>query len=224
MVQNKPARRGRPPAYDPETALAQARNLFRVKGFPATSLDELSAATSMNRPSIYGAFGDKRAFYRTVLENYREKMRDDVRAALSPDTSIRDALTRLYALFLGLYFPSESQPLGCFMISTGLPEAATDPYVRDILAETFRGFDRMLEKRISLAVERGELPQVADCVTLGRIATSVVSYIAIRSRVGESREVLEDFAAAVVSHICGPIPESPSDLVDLSRRPHVDGK
>jgi AcrR family transcriptional regulator len=208
MVQNKPARRGRPPAYDPEEALAKARNLFWKQGFSATSLDGLSAATNMNRPSIYSAFGDKRAFYRTVLENYREKMRDDVRAALSPDGTLRDALTRLYALFLGLYFQSESQPLGCFMISTGVPEAATDPDVRDILAETFRGFDRMLEKRIALAVANGELPADTDCVTLGRIATSVVSYIAIRARLGESRALLESFAAATVDQICGPIATS----------------
>jgi AcrR family transcriptional regulator len=203
MVQNKPARRGRPRAYDPDKALADARELFWIQGFSATSLDELSAATHMNRPSLYGAFGDKRSFYRTILERYRETMRDDVRVALAPDIPLREALTRLYALFLDLYFPGEGQPRGCFMISTGVPEAATDPVVRDLLAETFRGFDRMLEKRISVAVASGELPDDTDCLTLGRIATSVVSYIAIRSRLGESREVLEDFAAATVDHICG---------------------
>lgn len=203
MVQNKPVRRGRPRAYDPDKALADARELFWIQGFSATSLDELSAATHMNRPSLYGAFGDKRTFYRTILERYRETMRDDVRAALAPEIPLREALTRLYALFLDLYFPGEGQPRGCFMISTGVPEAATDPVVRELLAETFRGFDRMLEKRISTAVDKGELPNGTDCATLGRIATSVVSYIAIRSRLGESRELLEDFAAATVDHICG---------------------
>ncbi len=202
MVQNKP-KRGRPRAYDPDEALARARDVFWTQGFAATSLDELAAATHMNRPSLYGAFGDKRAFYRTVLERYREQMRDDVRAALAPDLPLREALTHLYALFIDLYFPQEGGPRGCFMISTGVPEAATDPAVRDLLAETFRGFDRMLEKRIEKAVADGELPEGADCRTLGRIATAVVSYIAIRSRLGESRAVLEAFAAAIVDHICG---------------------
>lgn len=54
-------RRGRPRAYEPDVALAKALDLFRKDGFAGTSLDDLSAATGMNRPSLYGAFGDKRA-------------------------------------------------------------------------------------------------------------------------------------------------------------------
>ena len=52
-----PKRRGRPRAYEPELALARALDVFWKDGFAATSLDDLSAATGMNRPSLYGAFG-----------------------------------------------------------------------------------------------------------------------------------------------------------------------
>ena len=58
-----PKRRGRPRAYEPDVALGKALDLFRTAGFAATSLDDLSAATGMNRPSLYGAFGDKRELY-----------------------------------------------------------------------------------------------------------------------------------------------------------------
>ena len=65
MVQKADSRRGRPRAYDPETALSQAMAVFWDAGYAATSLDDLSAATGMNRPSLYGAFGDKHALYQT---------------------------------------------------------------------------------------------------------------------------------------------------------------
>jgi AcrR family transcriptional regulator len=58
-----PKRRGRPRAYQPDIALGKALDLFRKNGFAATTLDDLSAATGMNRPSLYGAFGDKRELY-----------------------------------------------------------------------------------------------------------------------------------------------------------------
>jgi len=202
MVQNKPARRGRPRGYDPDQALARARDLFWTQGFAATSLDELSGATKMNRPSLYGAFGDKRAFYRTVLERYREQIREEVRLALAPDLPLREALMRVYAHFLDIYFPADGVPRGCFMISTGVPLAATDPDVRDLLAETFRGFDRMVEKRMAAAVAAGELPAGTDCATLAGLATGVVNTLAIRSRLGESRESLEAFARAAADRIC----------------------
>src|SRR5260370_31197386 len=73
-----PKRRGRPRAYQPEVALGKALDLFRKDGFAATSLDDLSAATGMNRPSLYGAFGDKRELYIKSYERYRA----DTRAAM----------------------------------------------------------------------------------------------------------------------------------------------
>ena len=72
-----PKRRGRPRAYEPEVALGKALDLFRKDGFAATSLDDLSAATGMNRPSLYGAFGDKRELF---IKSYR-RYREDARAA-----------------------------------------------------------------------------------------------------------------------------------------------
>src|SRR4051812_17434894 len=73
-----PKRRGRPRAYQPEVALGKALDLFRKDGFAATSLDDLSAATGMNRPSLYGAFGDKRELYLKSYARYRA----DARAAM----------------------------------------------------------------------------------------------------------------------------------------------
>ncbi|MBV8701690.1 MAG: TetR/AcrR family transcriptional regulator, partial [Bradyrhizobium sp.] len=73
-----PKRRGRPRAYEPDVALGKALDLFRKGGFAATSLDDLSSATGMNRPSLYGAFGDKRELYIKSYQRYR----DDARAAM----------------------------------------------------------------------------------------------------------------------------------------------
>ena len=80
-----PARRGRPRAFEPETALAQAMDVFWRDGFAATSLDDVSAATGLNRPSLYGAFGDKRALYLQAYGQYRKRVNEtfaaDVRGA-----------------------------------------------------------------------------------------------------------------------------------------------
>src|SRR6201986_4626146 len=92
-----PKRRGRPRAYEPEVALGKALDLFRKDGFAATSLDELAAVTGMNRPSLYGAFGDKRELYIKSYQRYR----DDARAAMidvfRQEMPIRQRLQRIYA-------------------------------------------------------------------------------------------------------------------------------
>src|SRR3982074_382488 len=81
-----PKRRSRPRAYQPDVALGKALDLFRKDGFAATSLDDLSAATGMNRPSLYGAFGAKRQLYINSYGRYpaapRSAMADIFKTAL----------------------------------------------------------------------------------------------------------------------------------------------
>src|SRR5450432_3608347 len=109
-----PKRRGRPRAYQPEIALGKALDLFRRSGFAATSLDDLSAATGMNRPSLYGAFGDKRELYIKSHQRYR----DDARAAMleifRDEMPVRQRLERMYGTALDIYLSGEAGPRGCF--------------------------------------------------------------------------------------------------------------
>jgi Bacterial regulatory proteins, tetR family len=54
--------RGRPRAYDPQAALQRATDTFWRIGYSGTTVDRISAATGMNRPSLYAAFGDHQRF------------------------------------------------------------------------------------------------------------------------------------------------------------------
>src|ERR1700723_2997136 len=106
-VQNKPSKRGRPRGYDPDAALTQAMAAFWDAGYAATTLDAISAGTGMNRPSLYAAFGDKRALYGKALDRYQAHARTALAEGLSPDLPLREALRRVYEHALSLYFSGE---------------------------------------------------------------------------------------------------------------------
>ena len=195
-------KRGRPRAYDPGAALAKARDAFWESGFSATSLDDLSAATGMNRPSLYAAFGDKHALYAGVLDTYREAGRAGMVELLDAKRPLREGLRRVYAAALDMYFPEGAKARGCFMIGTAVTEAVGDPKIREALAEGFRAFDKAFEARFREAIERGELPAKTDVAMLGRLASAFMYFLAIRSRSGETRKALEAFADAAVELIC----------------------
>src|SRR5262249_55879194 len=95
--------RGRPRQYDPERALADAAESFWKTGYAGTSLDELAAATGMNRPSLYAAFGDKRDLYLKTLERYREQSRTLAMQLLADDPPLRMFLRRFYLAALAIY-------------------------------------------------------------------------------------------------------------------------
>src|SRR5271165_7333790 len=130
-----PRRRGRPRAFEPETALTQAMDVFWQDGFADTSLDELSAATGLNRPSLYGAFGDKRALYLQAYRRYREHVRESFAPLFAEPAPLRDKLRRILLAALDLYLSGEEGPRGCFTVLTGSSDAIADPEIRTIVAE-----------------------------------------------------------------------------------------
>src|ERR1700744_6227995 len=184
MVQKEQKRRGRPPAYVPEVALARATKAFWDRGYAATSLDDLAAATGMNRPSLYGAFGDKHALYLKALTVYWEAGRSGMTEALAPERSLREGLRQVYTLALDLYFPSKGQPRGCFLIGTATTEAMRDADVRATLAEALREIDTAFEARLRRAQGDGELPSEADPHILAHLAGATLHTLALRSRAG----------------------------------------
>jgi AcrR family transcriptional regulator len=202
-----PAKRGRPRAYDPATALARATAAFWDAGFAATSLDDLAAATGMNRPSLYGAFGDKHALYRTAFDRYRDLGNAGMAEALADTRPLREGLRAVYEGALALYYSGDKTARGCFMIGTTLTEAAADPELRAALQDALRGFDKAFAARFRLARARGELAPNADPEVLAMLASGFLYFLAIRSRAGEPRATLAAAADGAVAAICGPAPK-----------------
>lgn len=194
--------RGRPRAYDADAALAQARDTFWERGYSATTLDDLSVATGMNRPSLYGAFGDKRALYLATLGRYVEVSLAAMERALAAEPRLDAALQRVYDLALELYFRAGSAPKGCFLLGTAAVEAVGDEAVRDILGNGLRTFDRAFEARLVRAQTDGELDTNADAAVLAKIASSIMHSLAVRSRAGDKRAALRATAQAGVALIC----------------------
>ena len=196
-------KRGRPRAFDAKVTLQKAREVFWDRGFAGTSLDTLSAATQLNRPSLYGAFGDKEDLYLDALEGYRAESMDVLADALDPSLPLRENLARVYQRALEIYLHGETAARGCFLIGTATAEAIQHERVREVLSRSLDDFDGEIEKRLKLAIERRELPDGSAPHTLARLASAVMHSLAVRARAGDSRETLEALAQSGVDMICG---------------------
>lgn len=207
MAQNKPTvgkGRGRPRAYDPQTALQQALGVFWSTGYSGASLDSIATAAGMNRPSLYAAFGDKHALYIKALEQYWEFAAAAMHAALTDnELTLRQALTQFYEGQLAIYFSGDGQPRGCFAIGTATTEAVEDPEIREVLSERLSRLDADLETRLHAAIDKGELNNDVDPAALAVLASSLLHSISIRARAGKSREELTELARNAVNVMCG---------------------
>ena len=202
-AETAPARRGRPRAYDTEAALKRATETFWKSGYSGTSLDSIAAATGMNPPSLYAAFGNKRGLYLEALARYWEISLAATREALAEDRPLDESLMLAYEAALSIYFSGKGSARGCFVIGTAVTEAGEDAAIRNSIASGLRMIDTDFEARLRTARDKGELTNDADPAALAILASATMHSIAIRARAGTSRAELREIARKAVRVICG---------------------
>jgi AcrR family transcriptional regulator len=171
--------------------MLKARDTFWAAGYQATSLDRLSEATGLKRPSLYGAFGDKQALYVALLRSYRETNLTAVRGLLDQGATLRESLTAIYAGAINLYIPNGQ---GCFVLNTAPSEAERDAAVRNELNQVTQELDAAFAGRVARAGREGEVDPAINPDERARLATAVLHSLSIRARAGEPRAALENLA------------------------------
>jgi TetR/AcrR family transcriptional regulator, copper-responsive repressor len=196
-------RPGRPRAFEAETALSQAMDAFWQDGFAATSLDDVSAATGLNRPSLYGAFGDKRALYLKAYSQYRKRTNESFAPLFQAREPLRVKLRRILAAALDLYLSGKDGPRGCFTVLSAASDAIADPALHSLVAEAIDGTDRAFGRLFADARAGGELPESADPRGLARMASATIHTLSIRARARIPRAEILPIIDDAVTTICG---------------------
>lgn len=199
MVQNSdetPRRRGRPRSFDPNDVLGAAGERFRTHGYAGTSLDDLVDATGLQRPSLYAAFGDKRAIYLAALDRTIERAGRGFDRLIAADLPLRDSLQTMFRTVIDGYLTGEAGPSGCIMVSTSATSAVDDAEVRARLAAFLKMEDDKIEQ---LLVARGDPRAPAHA----RLVTGIIHSLSVRARAGASRDELDALAADCVAMIAG---------------------
>ena len=172
MVQKAPARRGRPPKFDRDEVVGAAIGAFFHKGYEATTLPELEAATGLDRSSLYNSFGGKRGLYEAAIATYLDVAEGGLFDPLltGTDDGFADLLT--FFGFLRTGMTSAAAIPGCLIVndmaSGADPEAALR--YRGLLEE---GMRRALERAGETDPKRRD--ERAALLTLGVIGVNLVS-------------------------------------------------
>ncbi len=201
MVQKEKRRRGRPRAYDPEVALDAALEVFWTRGFAETTLDHLREATGMNRPSLYAAFGDKKAIFLAATERFRRSMAEvQGRALLDAEDPVA-GLTAFFRVAVERYVGGGGR--GCMVVSTTMVEAPEDGDMRDDLERTLSDIDKGLAKWLRRLQRDGVIAN-ADVRHLCWQVSSTLLSLGIHARAGMSKRKLLQHSARSARTILEP--------------------
>lgn len=79
----------------PERILKSALTLFSEKGYDATSVREICAASGITKPTLYHFYGSKEGVYRALVDGTLDRVRQDIAHALADDGPLRARLRNL---------------------------------------------------------------------------------------------------------------------------------
>lgn len=179
--------RGRPRAFDREAALASAMEVFRAKGFEATSIHDLTEAMGINPPSLYSAFGDKENLFLEAIERYSKDSGESCPYCNEP--TARGALEK-YLNFAAHEFTEDSECRGCLLTMAATTSVNTSARLQKLIAQKRANARERIRERIKLGMEEGDVPPGTDASALADFYVTVLNGMALHAREGASRRTL----------------------------------
>jgi AcrR family transcriptional regulator len=190
-------RTGRPRSFDRDKALETAVAVFWEHGYDATSIAQLTQALGIGAPSLYAAFGDKRALFLQALDRYLHTYAAFTHTALTEETDVRAALARLLREAATAYTRPD-RPQGCMLISAATncsPQSADiAAHLRDLRAAGLRA----LQDKIAAAARTGEIPADTDARALATFYSAVLQGMSAQARDGATKADLQQIAQAAL--------------------------
>lgn len=193
-----PARgRGRPRAFDRDTALRKALDLFWKQGYEGTSIADLTAAIGITAPSLYATFKSKERLYGEVLDYYRTQSGRMVTDSFSDGVNAYQGLRHLLEQS-AQDFANPQTPAGCLIACAILTSAPENQGARDLARQKRDDSIAMLAKIFTTAQQRGELPDDSDCWGLARFYGAVLQGMSVQAMDGASHGDLARLVSAAL--------------------------
>lgn len=188
-----PRPRGRPRQFDRDDALEKALDTFWARGYSSTSLDDLTGAMGINRPSLYASFGNKHDLFLESIDRYNETVGRAPLDAFLGEPDIRNAVAAFFDITIECA-SSRTRPNGCLIMNVAVERSVLDSDVRKKLAEAYKEKIKIIADRFSTAREAGQIEADSDPAELAHMIASIMQSLASRARVGASRKELSNLA------------------------------
>ena len=197
-------KRGRPASIDTDAAMQSLVELFRAKGYAAVSLDDLSEATGLSRPSLYRSFGNKLSMYVGAMDAFGGQVGETAIPALEADGELKTALSSFFNAMLDIYYRNSDIAPGCLVFGTA-PSSAGEEQIQARLKYGIEQVDARMRARIEKAAPGCDAALIKTAV---QIASNTLIAFSARAKSGATKSELSKMGAGSAHAI--------ATLLDLS--------
>lgn len=201
---------GRHRAFDEDEVLDLALEVFWQRGYGATSIDDLTAATGLKRGSLYAAFGDKDKLFIACLRRYTQRVQAPMIEALHhPDP--RQAISLMFEK-RHAQSSNPDVPPGCLLTNTVLERASISEAITRLNTVALAEFQSALYEVLCRAQVLGQLRPGHDPLALARFFSTLALGLTVVSKQSVEAAVHRDSVQIALSVL------EPAAAKDRSKR------
>lgn len=191
--------------FDPDAALEAAERLFWRQGVASTGIQDVVAATGLNRSSLYATFGGKQELYLAALNRYLERQSRPMFRRLAEDGRGLPAVSEFFAGLVEARCSGEYAQWGCMVSNAYAGAESADPQVRAVVDRHHRELRDAVYAALVTAAQRGQLAPGVDPAASADLLVLLAYGVNLRSRSGADAATLHRAVAAAL----GPISDGP---------------
>lgn len=163
--------------------------MFWRKGYQASSVQDLVAATGLNRGSLYDTFGDKHGLFLEVVQYYRSNVTARRLAKLEDPGPARRKIATFFREMVDFSL-GEGRLLGCLMTNSAIELAPHDRDTHFAVAANMRTMEATFRRVLTRAKSNGELSADKSPADLARFLTATANGLRVMAKVSPERVVL----------------------------------
>jgi TetR/AcrR family transcriptional repressor of nem operon len=180
-------------AFDEELVIEQALDLFRRRGYDATSIRDLVAHLGISSSSLYATYGDKDALFMLVLIRHSQMEQEMFRQQLTDWTDPRATVEHLFAEHIDQIL-SEELPHGSLTLKAAMELGVSKPQVTDLLRVYLDELVDLFSQFLQEAAHQGHLHLTEPPKDVARYLLFALFNLSFMARVYRDRARLEAYA------------------------------
>lgn len=189
--------------FDINTVLDDSANVFWLRGYEGTSIQHLVDATGVNRGSLYGTFGSKKALFLASLERYVRTVSDCLFAALAPhEDDHQRAIAALFDAIVDRYEALEGSA-GCMIANSAAESFALDLEIQEAVRVALAKQQAAVRDVLLRARERSDLSDDVDVDELALFVVSTAQALAVMHRAGTTPDMLRAVGRTALAAVPG---------------------
>jgi AcrR family transcriptional regulator len=187
ITEKKP--RGRPLKFEQNAVLEMALEQFWAHGFEGTSISDLTSAMGVHRPSLYAAFGNKAALFKSCVTHYLSTELNFIEETLktAPLLIAIDALLEREIALI-------ENGRGCFLVQGAISCREENNEIKALLNDHRKTLEGKLRRRVQMAQMKNEVASTDSPAAIAKYLASIYQGLSIQASGGATKRELQEVA------------------------------